>query len=155
MIKAARTMVIDRPIADVFAFVGDQTNAPQWQAGLTEVRRLTDGPPGIGTRHSIVRTFMGRRTELENEYVVFEPDRLITFRAISGSMPLEASYIFEPAGTGTKLTSAIAMQAAGFVALAEPLIAAGLRREMRANFARLRELLEGPAPARASESALA
>ncbi len=38
---------IDRPAAEVFEFVADQTNAPQWQHGLHEVRRLTPGPIGV------------------------------------------------------------------------------------------------------------
>lgn len=74
-----------------------------WQAGLVEVQRLTDGPPGIGTRHAVVRTFLGRRMEVTNEYVAYEPGKLVTFKSISGP-PLEASYFFEPAGTGTRIT---------------------------------------------------
>ena len=145
MIKAEKSVVIDRPIEDVFDFVGDQRNGPRWQAGLTEVRRLTDGPPGLGTRHTIVRTFLGRRMEADNEYIAFEPGKLITFRTTSGPMPLEASYLVEPAAGGTKLTSRIEMHAAGFVSLAEPLIARGLRREMNAALTKLKGLLEASA----------
>jgi hypothetical protein len=58
---------IRRSVADVFAFVGDQHNAVRWQKGLVEVRRATDGPIGVGTRHSFVRTIMGRKMEAQNE----------------------------------------------------------------------------------------
>ena len=43
-------MEISQPVAEVFAFVADQTNAPQWQNGLHEVRRLTEGPIGVGSQ---------------------------------------------------------------------------------------------------------
>ena len=69
MIKVEDSVVIERPVEDVFAYVADQTNAPHWQAGLVEVRRTTDGPVGVGARHTAVRTFMGRRMEVSNEYV--------------------------------------------------------------------------------------
>jgi uncharacterized membrane protein len=105
MIKAEKSVVIERPIEVVFDYVGDQTNGPRWQAGLTEVRRLTDGPPGVGTRHTLVRTFLGRRMEADNEYIVFEPGKVITFRTTSGPMPLEASYLVEPAPGGTRRAS--------------------------------------------------
>jgi uncharacterized protein YndB with AHSA1/START domain len=142
MIRAEQSAVIDRPIEDVFAFVGDQTNTPQWQAGLVEVRRTSDGPIGVGTTHTIVRSFMGRRMEADNEYVAYEPNKRIAFRTTSGPVQLEASYLFESTGAGTRLTSRIEMDASGLMSLAEPLIAAGLKREMKAAFRVLKSLLE-------------
>jgi len=147
MIRAEKSTVIERSVEDVFAYVSDQTNAVHWQAGLVEVRRLTDGPIGVGNRHTIVRTFMGRRLAVENEYIAFEPGRRIAFRTTSGPMPLEASYLVEAVADGTRVTSTIAMEASGFVSLAEPLIAAGLRREMDAAFRELKRVLEAPVPA--------
>jgi uncharacterized protein YndB with AHSA1/START domain len=153
MIKAEKSIVIERPVEDVFAYVGDQTNAVHWQAGLVEVQRLTDGPVGVGTRHRIVRTFMGRRLAVENEYVVFERGRRVAFRTTSGPMPLEGSYLVEPAEGGARVTSTIEMDASEFLSLAEPLIAVGLRREMDAAFRELKKLLEAPVPTGSPETA--
>jgi hypothetical protein len=44
-----------RPASEVFAFVSDQTNAPLWQEGLQEVRRITEGPIRVGTEHVFAR----------------------------------------------------------------------------------------------------
>lgn len=82
MIEVEDSIVIARPIGEVFTFVADQTNAPRWQDGLLEVRRITDGPPGVGTRHVAVRRFMGRKLELTNEYVHYEPNTKITFTGL-------------------------------------------------------------------------
>jgi uncharacterized protein YndB with AHSA1/START domain len=144
VIRAEKSMVLRRSVQDVFAYVTDQTNVVHWQAGLVEVRRITDGPPGVGTRHTLVRTFMGRRMAADNEYIAFEPDKRVTFRTTSGPMPLEASYLVESAADGARLTSTIEKDASGFISLAEPLIAAGLRREMDAAFRELKKLLEAP-----------
>lgn len=144
MIREEKSTVIRRSVEDVFAYVGDQTNAVHWQAGLVDVQRLTDGPIGVGTRHRIVRTFMGRRLAVENEYVAFEPDRRVAFRTTSGPMPLEASYLVVAAEGGASVTSMIEMDASGFLSLAEPLIAIGLRREMDAAFRELKRVLEAP-----------
>ena len=141
MIKAERTVVIDRPIGEVFAYVTDQTNTPNWQAGLVEMQRTTPGPIGIGTKHTGVRSFLGRRMELANEYVAYEPGRLVTFRTTSGP-PLEASYLFEAVPGGTRLTSRVELQGAGLFGLLEPVIGAGLRREMKAALPALKALLE-------------
>lgn len=137
MIKVEKSIIIHRPIEEVFAYVGDQTNAPQWQPGLLEVRRTTDGPLGVGTQHTFVRKFMGRKMEASSEYVTYEPNKRITFRTTSGPVALKASYLVEPTADGTRLTSQIEMQAAGLFGLAEPLIAASLGREMEASFSDL------------------
>ena len=84
MIRVEKSIVIDRSIDDVFAYVADQPNAVHWQSGIVEIRRLSDGPPGVGTRHAFVRTLMGRQMAGENEYVDYEPGRRVAFRTTSG-----------------------------------------------------------------------
>jgi hypothetical protein len=79
--------------------------------------------------------------KVTNEYVAFEANRLVTFRSISGP-PLEASYFFEPAGSGTRITSRVQLQGSGLFGLLEPVVAASLRREMKAAFPALKALLE-------------
>jgi uncharacterized protein YndB with AHSA1/START domain len=153
MIRVEKSGIIQRPIEEVFAYIGDQTNTPHWQAGLVEVRRTTKGPIGVGTKHTFVRTFMGRRMEADNEYIAFEPNRRIAFKTTSGPVRVEASYVFEAVPEGTRVTSTVEMDASGFLSLAEPLIAAGLRREMKAAIPVLKELLENQKVAIASRPA--
>src|SRR6266550_2827337 len=128
MIRAEWSGIIDRPIEEVFAYIGDQTNTPAWQSGLVEVRRTTEGPIGVGAKHTFVRRFMSRRMEADNEYIAFEPNERIAFKTTSGPVRVEASYDFESVGDGTRVTSRVQMDASRFMSLAEPLIAAGLRR---------------------------
>jgi len=142
VIKQEKSIVIHRPIEEVFNYVSDQRNTPQWQSGLMEVRRTTEGPLGVGTKHTFVRNFMGRRMEASNEYVAYEPNKLITFKTTSGPVRLEASYLFEPAADGTKVTGRIEMEAAGLFGFAEPLIAIALRRESDAAVMALKDQLE-------------
>ena len=150
MIKAEQSIDINRPIEDVFAFVADQSNAPRWQSGILQVRRMTDGTIGVGTRYTSVRKLMGRRLEASNEYTEYEPNKKIVFKSTSGPMDFSAGYLTEatPEGGGTRLTSWIEMQPRGFADLAEPLITSSLRRDVEANLAELKDLLEarGGAP---------
>lgn len=145
MIRVEASIDIGRSAKDVFAYVGDQTNAPRWQRGLADVRRTTHGPIGVGTRHTAVRTLMGRRLKLSNEYRRYEPNKLVAFEW-SGTMPGQASYVIEPAGTErARLTSRIEMRAPGLFRLAEPLIAARLKSDVEANLGKLKDLLEAKA----------
>ena len=145
MINEEQSAIINRPIGDVFAYVSDLRHSAEWQAGLLEARQTTEGPQGIGTQFAFVRKFMGRKMEASVEFVRYEPSSIVTFRSILGSMPIESSYLFEVAPEGTKVTSRVEMEPRGFMSLAEPLIAASLRREMEAGFGELKDLLENRA----------
>ena len=150
MIKSEMSMIVRRPIDEVFEYVSDLTHSAEWQSGLLEVQRTTAGSLGIGTKYTLVRQFMGRRMEASNEFIEFVPNSKVAFKTTSGPIPLEASYLFESTSEGTRLTSIVEMQAEGFVKLAEPIIAAGLKREMEAAFAKLKDLLERQVTAIAS-----
>jgi uncharacterized membrane protein len=143
MIREEGNVVIQRPVEEVFAYVSDLTHSAEWQAGLVEVRRLTEGPLGVGTRYAFVRQFMGRKMEASNEFVAYEPNTTVRFRIPSGPMPGHGTYLFEATPDGTKVTSRVELQPRGLSRLAAPLIGASLRREIAAGLPVLKELLEG------------
>jgi len=87
MIKVEKSIIIHRPIEEVFAYVGDLRNAAQWQSGALEVRQTTESPLGIGTKFTFVRKFMGRKMEASNEFVEYEPNTKVTFKSTSGPTP--------------------------------------------------------------------
>jgi len=43
------TALIDRPIADVFAFLAEGTNDPKFSPRVIEIHKEPDGPSGLGT----------------------------------------------------------------------------------------------------------
>ena len=145
MINVEKSIIIQRSVEEVFNYVSNLTHSAEWQSGLTEVRQITDKPLGVGTQYALVRTFMGRKMEANNEITEFTPDVKVAFKTISGPIPLEASYQFETAERGTKLTSKIEMHPKGFVSLAEPLISASLQRDVDANLNVLKNMLESQA----------
>lgn len=49
------SVIINRPVNDVFGFVTDPTTTPQWQANLVRSDILTPGPMRVGTRVLEVR----------------------------------------------------------------------------------------------------
>lgn len=145
MINVEDSIVINRPIEEVFAYVSDLTNAPEWQTGLIEVRRTTAAPLGIGAQFTFVRKFLGRKLEASNEFTRYKPNEIVTFVTTSGPVSVEASYLFQTQAAGTRITCRMAMKVQGFSRLAEPLIAASVRREMSAEFGYLKDLLESRA----------
>ena len=145
-----KTIEIERPSAAVFGFVSDQLNAPTWQKGLLEVHRLTEGPVGVGTRHTFVRKIAGRRMEAENEYYRYEPDHDVAFR-FSGPPPGAGSYHVDAlTPTRTRLTTAVEMLPSGLAKLTLPVMKVVLTRQVRSNLETLKKLLESAAADRVS-----
>jgi carbon monoxide dehydrogenase subunit G len=143
MIKVEKSSIIRRPIEEVFAYVSDLRHSVEWQSGVVEVRKTTEGPLGVGTQFVFVRKFMGRKMEGSSEFVEYEPNTKVTFRPISGPASGESSYLFESTPEGTRVTAKVEMQFGGFFGgLAESLIAASLRPEVEAGAGELKDLLE-------------
>ncbi len=143
MISIESRVEIERPAAEVFAFVADQTNAPQWQDGLAEVRRVTDGPIGVGAEHAFVRRFAGRRIESRNRFTRFEPGRFVEFEIPQGWLTGTASYRVEPiASGGCLLISRMDFRIRGPLKLVSPLLARLLARDSRTDETTLKALLE-------------
>jgi len=57
------TSVINRPPADVFAALLNFEKAADWNPGLTEARRLDDGPFRVGSSMVYTGKFLGRSYE--------------------------------------------------------------------------------------------
>jgi uncharacterized membrane protein len=134
---------IDRPAGEVFDFVADQTNAPRWQHGLHEVRRITPVPVGVGTEHVFARRFAGMNIESRNRYTAYDPGRFVSFEIPSGKITGEASYLVEPTGANTcRLISEVHFRVSGLAGLATPILARVFERDSRKNVATLKDLLE-------------
>jgi hypothetical protein len=44
---------VDRPIEAVFSFVADFAHTKDWDPGVADARKVTDGPVGVGTRYAV------------------------------------------------------------------------------------------------------
>jgi uncharacterized protein YndB with AHSA1/START domain len=57
------TVMIARPIEDVFAFLSDLENIPKWNYAIVETRKVSEGPVGVGTVYHQVRSVPSRSEE--------------------------------------------------------------------------------------------
>lgn len=64
MITAESSTSIARPASEVFEFVSDLRNDPQWHTDILEARLAGDGPIGQGATFAIrFKPFMGKSEE--------------------------------------------------------------------------------------------
>jgi uncharacterized protein YndB with AHSA1/START domain len=145
VISVSHSIDIDAPPERVFAYLTDPANLPAWQ-DAEEVRQLTPGPVGAGTRFREVHKAMGvRRVEI-TEVVIFEPGRRFEIRVVDGP-PVDGRWDFEPAaGGGTRLTLTPLVRLPGPLRHAAPLVAFSTALVFARFHRRLKRALESGAP---------
>ncbi len=145
MTKFEHSVVIQRPLEDVWAYVMEPANDPVWQGPVIEVRRGAGEQMGVGTEIEEVTQFLGRRFEMTYVVTEHEPMRRSAVRTSSGPVRMEGSYSFESVAGGTRFTMEGETDAHGLFKLAEPVFARMARREWESSCEVLKDLLEAGA----------
>jgi hypothetical protein len=134
--------VVDRAVADVAAYAADPTNAPEWYVNIKSIEWRTDPPVAVGSRMEFVAQFLGRRLAYTYEVVELVPGERLVMRTADGPFPMETTYTWEPAGTGTRMTLRNRGNPQGFAGRAAPLMERAMRRATTKDLARLKSVLE-------------
>jgi uncharacterized protein YndB with AHSA1/START domain len=142
--RLSLTTVIDRPPAVVWEFfaVNHVRNHPRWDPKM-ELRQLTEGPIGVGTRIHRRSTRTDPPTEGIMEVVEFEPESVmgmvIRDNTPAGPLEMHSRMRVEPAGERhTRLT--------GFIDV--PTMEAPMDPSpIEASLSRMKELIEAETPA--------
>lgn len=135
------TVVIDRPPAEVFAYLADPENIPAWNYAIAESHAVDPGPIHVGT---VIRQRRTLPRPADEELVVaeFDPDRLLTLRGDLGPLHGTISYQLEPVGSGTRLINEADMAARGPLAIVAGLAAGRVGSAVAANLDALKRILE-------------
>lgn len=145
MIKIEQSVVINRPIEGVFTMLTDVDRWEQWAGELSEVKKTSEGPLGVGSTFIGVVKLLGRRMENTHEVTEYEPSRKFGFKITSGPVPGEGGFTFESVAGGTKVSLAFEAEPGGFFKVAEPVFARTAQRQWETNLATLKDLLEAQA----------
>jgi uncharacterized protein YndB with AHSA1/START domain len=135
---------INRPPEEVFDYVANRENLPEWSGPIQEVRKETQSSlVEEGARFTTLAKFLGRSFETPFEVIVHDPPRRHTDRSTGGPFSQEYTHIFEEVEVGrTRLTEVTEGEPGGFFRLAGPLLEMAGRRQFRADLETLRDLLE-------------
>jgi uncharacterized protein YndB with AHSA1/START domain len=142
MVTAEKSVGIDKPTEEVFAFVSDPVNEPKWHTDVVEV-----SPPAGGVSRGATMTWtvkaMGRKDlDLEVlDYVPNEREQLQAKAPLMGMRPT-ITYLFEPSGTGTKFTRRVDAEVTGAWKLFGPLMGSMVSKRNTGFVDNLKKVLE-------------
>ena len=143
MIRIDVEEAIDRPAADVFAYLADMQNNPRWQKGMQSCRWTSDPPLRLGSTYDQVARFLGKEIVSSFEVVEFEPGERIRIRTTSGTMPIDVTREVTPVDGGRSTVRAtVTGDPTGVFRLAAPLMRWVVRRSVTRDYRRLKEILE-------------
>ncbi len=140
--KVQHSVIINRPIEQVFAFVTNLENELRWQPEIESIQLDSDGPMGVGMTFREARRTFGRRYEWHFEVTQFELNKIFCIQTLSGTIPYRGCRLFEPASGGTKVTEMGELQTSGFLKLLDPLMDRLSRKPLKIAYDKLKFLLE-------------
>jgi uncharacterized protein YndB with AHSA1/START domain len=140
MFSLEKSIVINRSVEDVFAFVSNSENRPKW-VPVKEVQKTTAGPIGVGTTFSNVIKMMGRDQVSSLEVVEYLPNQAYTFKT-DWPFPCHLHHTLNPIEDGTQVTLRLEAQLSGFFKLLQPFMLQTSQRQMDLDLAALKTCLE-------------
>jgi uncharacterized protein YndB with AHSA1/START domain len=139
---AERSVQVNRPPAEVFAFFADSENDLQWRPHVKEISR--NGPIGLGmTYRQRVAGPGGRAVSSDFEVTAYEPDTHLAFRVITGPVRPFGDFSFRPVAEGTEVTLSLSAELSG---LKRMLMSRPVQKAMESEVAgldRAKQVLEG------------
>jgi uncharacterized membrane protein len=128
---------IDRPVEEVFAYVTDVRNVPEWQESADSAEWIEDG-----RRFRERRNFMGRTAEIEMEVEALEAGRRFDVRAVKAPVKFEIRHSFESRDGGTLLRVHGEAKLSGALRFAAGMAKRQAESQFRRDFQRLKGVLE-------------
>jgi len=114
------TLDVDRPLEDVFAFIGDFANTKDWDPGVTNASKITDGPIGVGTRYHVDVVFGGRTLPMTYEVTAWDPPNRVVLRGEGSTVTAVDDIRFEATQGGTRIRYSADLRLKGVLKIAEP-----------------------------------
>jgi carbon monoxide dehydrogenase subunit G len=138
-----RSIVLNRPIADVFGFLSTPENWPLIEAGLVEYQHLA-GPPGeLGAIYLSRQQRRGRIVETHMHVTEYTPNRTITVEGDwANAIKPGGGFLVESVAGGTKVTTFVKVGTRGIASLLVPLMTPVFNRSLDAILANLKRVLE-------------
>ena len=130
-------VTIDRPVVEVFAYVTDVRNLPEWQDSAKSAEWIEEGRRFRERRH-----FLGRTAELELQVTALEPERRFEVRTVNAPVAFEIRHSFEAAADATRLRVQGEANLGGALRFAAGMARRQAERQFRQDFHRLKDVLE-------------
>lgn len=121
MPSATNEIVIERPPEEVFRFLADPENDPQWRSGVLDIKRISGS--GVGARYAQgVKGPRSRRIPADIQITELTAGESIAFQTLTGPVRPRGEYSISPAERGTRVRFALDAELKGLKRLIAPMV---------------------------------
>jgi uncharacterized protein YndB with AHSA1/START domain len=139
---AQHSIVIERPVEDVFNALTDVRLTGRWYPAQVEEWWTTPPPHGVGSvRRARVRV-LGRASENDAVVTEYDPPRRAAMRGLSRTAPFDVTLAFEPVDGGTRVLVDSRFHLNGAMRLFGPLFIGPYERGWERGLAELKRMME-------------
>lgn len=128
MARISEPLHVPIPVETAFDHVADFTTTAGWDPGITEARRLDDGPIGLGSRFEVQLKLGLATVPLVYEITAYERPNRVVLSTRGLAYRGEDDVRFEPTADGTRVTWNALFALRGPGLLLDPLLGIGFRR---------------------------
>jgi uncharacterized membrane protein len=136
------SIVINRPIEEVFGFLANLENDLKWRREWVKAKNASDGSLGVGATFRLSSELFGRQIPTVYEVIEYEPNQVAAWDAVSGPLPLTFRRSFERVEGGTRFTIRYEAEVRGFFKLVMSLLAGTVKRQHEGDLRKVKELME-------------
>jgi NAD(P)-dependent dehydrogenase (short-subunit alcohol dehydrogenase family) len=147
MITLHEKVDVDRPLAEVFRYIGDFRTTVEWDSTAVEAHKLTPGPVATGTRFKVICRHPLGKVQLLYTLTRLEPGETITLHGVHRFFTVDDEIRLTETATGTRVDYRAAFEFKGILRRFAHHFQAGLERMGRASVEGLRCALQDDFPA--------
>jgi len=132
MVKIDESVMIDRPVEEVWKFMTDWSNFTKINPAILEAKQISLGSRGVGTTvEAKLRNPNIIEKDVNIQVIEYEPNRKLTLEHTSGATKgTKTIFTLETIEGKTKLTLATDAKLSGFFKLIGPFVVGRERREV-------------------------
>lgn len=141
VIKFETSVRIERPVEEVFDYISDPLNFPDWNSAVQAVGRRSPREGEVGSTYTMERQLPGGRAENELEILARQRPTEFAIRTTSGPTPFVYRYRFSSENGETVVVLAAEVDLGRAAALVSPVARYAVKRGVDENFAVLSRIL--------------
>ncbi len=143
-IAGSASVLVDRPISEVWTFVSDVEKMDLWAKGVSEPRRTSEGEVAPGSTFTSKFTHRGRTFDVRYSVTVCEPPSRFGIESSQGPLQYSGVVGLESVEGATRVTNTIETGSATGVmsGLMARLLRWGMRRQLSKELGVLKRVIE-------------
>ena len=141
-IEKSASILIRRPLTEVFTFVADPEKFTLWQPFVIEAKLTSPKPIRKGTTYRYTFKVIGSVLETTGIITAYEPYYSYLYQTTSSPFPIKGGFSFQEVDDFVKVTAFGEAESGSYFSMAQPLIGLMLGRQLKIMLQTLKEILE-------------